>query len=77
MHKLFDLTSVKGYSGVTETKHQEDPKMSYSEITPAAFHALKAADIRARCGRYAAAAYARKHGVSGLYRLALQLRAVA
>ena len=77
MHKLFDLTFVQSHNGVIETKHLEEPKMSYSEITPAAFHALKAADIRARCGRYAAAAYARKHGVSGLYRLALQLRAVA
>lgn len=51
--------------------------MICNELTPAAFHALKAADIRARCGRYAAAAYARKHGVTALYRLALQLRAVA
>lgn len=38
--------------------------------------ALKAVSIRKACGRYAASQFARKHGVSGLYRLAMQLEAV-
>ena len=38
--------------------------------------ALQAVKIRKQCGRYVAAQYARKHGVSSLYRLALQLAAV-
>ena len=39
--------------------------------------ALKAVALRKTCGRYAASQFARKNGVSGLYRLALQLEAVA
>ena len=38
--------------------------------------ALKAVALRKTCGRYAASQFARKHGVSGLYRLAQQLEAV-
>lgn len=50
--------------------------MSVSALTPAAWHALKAVDIRNRCGRYAASQYAQKHGVRSLYRIACQLAAV-
>ena len=38
--------------------------------------AIKAVALRKTCGRYAASQYARKHGVSSLYRLALQLESV-
>lgn len=40
-----------------------------------AHRAMYCVMLRTKCGRYAAAQYARKHGVSGLYRLALQLKA--
>lgn len=46
-------------------------------MTTQAQYALKAVKLRKQCGRYAASQYARKHGVSSLYRLALQLGAVA
>lgn len=51
--------------------------MSIRELSPAAYHAFKAMQIRKQCGRYAASQYARKHGVSSLYRLAQQLEAAA
>lgn len=50
--------------------------MSQSTLTMQAWHAIKAAQLRKSVGRYAASQYARKHGVSSLYRLALQLSAV-
>ena len=51
--------------------------MSVQNISIQAFHAIKAAEMRRTIGRYAASQYARKHGVSGLYRLACQLKALA
>ncbi len=39
--------------------------------------AIKAVSIRRACGRYAASRFAAKHGVSSLYRLALQLSVVS
>lgn len=51
--------------------------MSVSNISMAAWHALKAAEMRKTCGRFAASQYAKKHGVSSLYRLACQLAAVS
>lgn len=39
-------------------------------------HAIKAQKLRATLGRFVASQYARKHGVSGLYRLACQLAAL-
>lgn len=38
--------------------------------------AMRAVQIRKQCGRYAASQFARKHGVSSLYRLALQLDSI-
>lgn len=35
--------------------------------------AIRAVELRRTCGRYAASRYAARHGVSSLYRLALQL----
>lgn len=49
--------------------------MQTQEIMQSTFHAIKAVELRNRCGRYVAQAYARKHGVSSLYRLACQLEA--
>lgn len=51
--------------------------MSVTYQTETTYHAIRAVQIRRQCGRFAASQYARKHGVSGLYRLALQLEAVA
>jgi len=50
--------------------------MSVSTLSPAAWHAVKAVEIRNKCGRFAASRYAEKHGVRSLYRLACQLSAV-
>ena len=50
--------------------------MSVTNRTESTYHAIRAVQIRRQCGRYAASQYARKHGVSGLYRLALQLESV-
>jgi len=50
--------------------------MYVSTVSLAAWHAMKAVEIRNTCGRYAASRYAEKHGVRSLYRLALQLSAV-
>jgi len=41
-----------------------------------AFLAIRAVGIRKTCGRYAASQFARRHGVSKLYRLALQLSSI-
>lgn len=49
--------------------------MSINQISLQAWHAMKAVDIRNKCGRFAASRYAEKHGVRGLYRLACQLSA--
>jgi hypothetical protein len=49
--------------------------MTTTNITMQAWHAIKAAHLRKTCGRYAASCYAKKHGVSSLYRLACQLSA--
>jgi len=38
--------------------------------------AIRAVGIRKTCGRYAASQFARRHGVSKLYRLALQLSSI-
>ena len=51
--------------------------MAVTYQTETTYHAIRAVHIRRQCGRFAASQYARKHGVSGLYRLALQLEAVA
>lgn len=51
--------------------------MSVAYQVETTFHAIRAVQIRRQCGRFAASQYARKHGVSGLYRLALQLEAAA
>jgi len=48
--------------------------LTYSNINT--YYAIKAVQIRKQCGRYAASQFARKHGVSTLYRLALQLEAI-
>lgn len=48
-------------------------KHTHSALDPKTTLALKAVAIRKQCGRYAASQYARNHGVSALYRLALQL----
>lgn len=50
--------------------------MLISQISLQAWHAIKAAEMRKTCGRFAASQYAKKHGVSSLYRLACQLSAV-
>jgi len=50
--------------------------MTISTMTKEAWHAIKAAEMRKTCGRFAASQYAKKHGVSSLYRLACQLSAV-
>ena len=50
--------------------------MSVNQMSMAAWHAIKAVEIRNTCGRYAASRYAEKHGVRSLYRLACQLSAV-
>lgn len=50
--------------------------MTTTNISIAAWHAIKAASMRKTCGRYAASQYAAKHNVSGLYRLACQLSAI-
>ena len=47
------------------------------QLHPHAALAIKAVSIRKQCGRYAAARFAEKNGVRGLYRLALQLEASA
>ena len=39
-------------------------------------HAIRAAQLYAQCGRYAARRYAEKHGVTRLYYLARQLAAI-
>jgi len=49
--------------------------MSSTTLSMAAWHAMRAVSLRPLVGRYAASQYARKHGVSSLYRLALQLAA--
>lgn len=49
----------------------------YETSTPQAFYAIRAAAMVNTAGRYAASQYAKKHGVSGLYRLARQLAAVS
>lgn len=51
--------------------------MSVTYQVETTFHAIRTVQIRRQCGRFAASQYARKHGVSGLYRLALQLEDVA
>lgn len=50
--------------------------MKLYTLSPAAWHAVKAVQIRNTCGRYAASQYAKKNGVSSLYRLACQLSAI-
>ena len=49
--------------------------MSVNQMSMQAWYAVKAVQIRNTCGRYAASRYASNNGVSGLYRLALQLSA--
>ena len=51
--------------------------MSVNQMSLSTWHAIKAAELRKTCGRYAASQYAKKHGVSALYRLACQLSAVS
>ena len=68
------LTSL--YYEPVASSDWEVHKMYVSTFSPAAWHALKAVDIRNKCGRYAASQYAKKHGVRSLYRLACQLSAV-
>jgi len=51
-------------------------ELTGDKMTTQAQYAIKAVTIRKQCGRYAASQYARKHGVSSLYRLALQLEAI-
>lgn len=51
--------------------------MTSTTLSLAAWHAMRAVSLRPTVGRYAASQYARKHGVSGLYRLALQLQATS
>ena len=58
------------------TNDCEVNQMYVSTVSLAAWHAMKAVEIRNTCGRYAASRYAEKHGVRSLYRLALQLSAV-
>lgn len=50
--------------------------MTTANLSLSAWHAIKAAELRKTAGRFAASQYAKKHGVSGLYRLACQLSAV-
>lgn len=50
--------------------------MLVSNLSPAAWHAIKAANLRRTIGNFAARRYAVKHGVLPLYRLACQLAAV-
>ena len=50
--------------------------MSVNQMSLQAWHALKAVEIRNKCGRFAASRYAEKHGIRSLYRLACQLSAV-
>lgn len=49
--------------------------MAQDKIQLMTQRAIYAAKLRRTVGRYAAQAYARKHGVSSLYRLACQLEA--
>lgn len=52
--------------------------MSVREITPQAWHAIKAASLRKQCGAFASRRYAEKNGVHpSLYRLACQLAAAS
>lgn len=49
----------------------------YETTTSKAYHAIRAAAMVNTIGRFAASQYAKKHGVSSLYRLARQLAAVS
>lgn len=51
--------------------------MYVSNLSPSAYHAIKAVDIFRRCGRFAALQYAKKNDCLALYRLARQLAAVS
>jgi hypothetical protein len=49
-----------------------------SNISPMAFHAIKAAKMKGICGRWAMMRYCQKRGIPlGLYRLACQLEAAS